>query len=159
MNLKFFFQFIKQVERITPLTVHLVDEDDDRRIAHATHLHQFPGLCFNTLGRVDHNDGRVDSRQRAVSIFGKVLVTRCVEDVHLVIQIIKFHDGGRDRNTSLFLNIHPVGGGCFPNLIAFHSTCHLNLSSKKQEFLRECSLSRIGMRNDGKGASAFYFVH
>ena len=50
LNLEFFLQFVEHVEGIAALTVHLVDEDDNRRIAHTAHFHQLAGLGLHTLG-------------------------------------------------------------------------------------------------------------
>ena len=94
LDLEFFLQFVQHVERVTPFTIHLVDEDNHRRLAHAAHLHQLTGLCLHTFGRIDHDDGRVNGREGAVSVLSKVLVARRVENVDLVAFIIKFHDRG-----------------------------------------------------------------
>ena len=34
-----FLKFVEQVERVASFAVHLVDEYDDRRVAHAAHFH------------------------------------------------------------------------------------------------------------------------
>ena len=159
MDLQFLLQFVEQVKRVASFTVHLVDKDDDGRIAHAAYLHQLAGLRLHTLCRIHHDDGRVYRGERAIGIFGKVLVSRRVENVDLVVMIVKLHDRSRHRDTPLFLDIHPVRGGCFSDLVAFHCSCHLDLSSKEQEFLGECRLTGIRVRDDGKRSSAFYFVH
>ena len=43
-------KLVEQVEGVAALTVHLVDEYDDRRVAHAAHLHELPGLCLHAFG-------------------------------------------------------------------------------------------------------------
>lgn len=83
VNMEFFLQFVKKVERIFGFAVHLVDEDDDRRVPHTAHFHQLACLRFHTFGTVHHDDNAVYRCQRAVSVFGKVLVTRCIKDVDL----------------------------------------------------------------------------
>ena len=108
MYLKFLLQLVEQVEGVATLTVHLVDKDDNRRVAHAAHLHQLACLGLHTFGRVDHDNGRVYGCKRAVGIFGKVLVTRGIKDIYLVVLIVKLHDRCRDRDSSLLLYIHPV---------------------------------------------------
>ena len=145
---------------------HLIDKDDHWGISHAAHLHQLSGLRLHTLGRVHHDDGRVHGSQRAVSILGKVLVTRGVQDVHLVRlarltirQIVKFHHGCRYRDTSLLLDVHPVGCSRLSDLIVLDGTSHLNLSTKEQELLSQCSLTSIWVRNNRKRSSSFYLVH
>ena len=60
----------------------------------------------------------------------------------------------------MFLDFHPVARGGLFYLVALHGARHLNLSSEEQELLRQCGLSCIGVADDGKRASAFYFrVH
>ena len=84
-NLELLLQFVQEVERILALAVHLVDKYDDRRIAHTADLHKLIGLALHTLGAVDHDDDRIDSRERTEGIFLEVLVTRSIEDVDLII--------------------------------------------------------------------------
>ena len=164
LDLQFLLQFVKQVEGVASLAVHLVDEDDDRCLTHATYLHEFARLCLHTLGTVDNDDSRVDGSQCAVGILGEVLVAWCVEDVHFVFYVraircvVELHDRCRHRDTTLFLNVHPVAGGCLSDVIAFDRTSYLYLPSKEQEFLGERGLSGIWVADDGEGAAAFYFL-
>ena len=83
-NLQFLLQFVKQVERVASLTVHLVDEDDDGGLAHAAHLHQFACLGLHALGTVHHDDGAVHGSQCAEGVLGEILVAGGVQDVYLV---------------------------------------------------------------------------
>ena len=100
LDLQFLFQLIEQVERITSFAVHLVDEDNHRGVPHSAYVHQLTSLCLHTLGAVNHDDGGIHGGQRAVGVFGKVLVTRGVEDVHLIFnarllwRIVKLHHRG-----------------------------------------------------------------
>ena len=100
LNLQFLFQLIEQVERITSFAVHLVDEDNHRGIPHSAHVHQLTSLCLHTFGAVNHDNSGIHGGQRAVGVFGKVLVTRGVEDVHLIFNarllwcIVKLHHRG-----------------------------------------------------------------
>ena len=137
LNHQFFLQFIQQVERIFTFTVHLINENNYRSLSHAAHFHQFPCLGFHTFRTVDHDDNAIYRSQRTICIFGKVLVTRSIKDVNLVIPIIKFHYRSRHRDTTLFLNLHPVGCSRFLNLITFYSTRHLNLTTEKQQLFRQ----------------------
>ena len=57
LDFELFFQLVEHIKRVASLAVHLVDEDDYRRISHAAHLHELAGLCLHTLGRVNHDDG------------------------------------------------------------------------------------------------------
>ena len=116
-DVQLLLQFIEQVKGVLTLPVHLVDEDDDRRVAHAAHLHQLAGLRLHTLGAVDDDDDAVDRRQGAVGVLGKVLVTRRVEDVDFIVMVVKLHHGCRHRDAALLLDVHPVGGGCLLDFV------------------------------------------
>ena len=166
LDFELLLQLVEHVEWVATLTVHLVDEDDDRGVSHTAHLHQLSGLRLHTLGRVYHDDGGVYGCQGAVSVLGEVLVTRSIEDVHLVRlarlsigQVVELHHGCRDRDSTLLLNVHPVAGGSLSYLIVLDGTCHLNLTSEEEEFLGQCCLTSIRVRNDGKCSSSLYFVH
>ena len=114
---QFFLQFIQQIERVFSLTVHLVDEDNHRRVTHTADFHQLTSLCFHTLRSVHHDDYTVHCRQGTIRIFGKILVTRCIEDINLIVMVVKFHHGGSDRDTTLLFDVHPVGRGGFLYLV------------------------------------------
>ena len=62
LDFQFLFQLVEQVEGVTTFTVHLVDEDDNGRLPHAANGHQLPRLSLHTLGTINHDDGRIDSR-------------------------------------------------------------------------------------------------
>ena len=132
LNHQFFFELIEQIERVFSFTVHFVDEDNYRSLSHTAHLHQFTRLCFHTLRTVYNDDNTVYSCQCAVCIFSKVLVTGSIENVNLIVPIVEFHHGSRYRNTTLFLDFHPVGRSRLFNLITLYSTCYLYLTTEKQ---------------------------
>ena len=166
MDLQLLFQLVEQVEGVASLTVHLIDEDDHRRIAHAADLHQLACLSLHTFGGIDDDDSRVDGCQRTVGIFCEVLVTWRVEDVDLVWltrlvlgQIVELHHRSRHGDTTLLLNVHPVGSCCLADLVVLHGTGHLDLSSKEKEFLGQGGLTGIRVGDDGECAPALYFVH
>ena len=131
-NLQLLLQLIKNIEGVTSLAVKLVYENDDRGFSHAAYLHQSSCLGLHALCHIDHNYDRVYGGQSAESIFREVLVTRSVEDVYLVVAIIEAHDRGRNRDASLLLDFHPVGGGCFLYFIAFNRSRHMYGTSEKQ---------------------------
>ncbi len=157
-DLKFLLKLVEDVERVAALAVELVDEDYDRGAAHAAHLHQAAGLRLDTFGGIDHDDYRVNSRERAERVFGEVLVTRSVEDVDLVVTVIESHHGGCDRNATLLLDFHPVGGGGLLDLVALHGTGHMYGATEEKKFLGEGCLTRVGVGDDGECAPAFYFL-
>ncbi len=157
-NLEFLFQLVQEVEGVTPLAVHLIDEDDDRRPAHAAHAHQFAGLGFHSLGAVHHDDGAVHGGERAEGVLRKVLVPRRVQDVDLVALVLELHHAGCDRYSALLLYLHPVAGRRLAYLVALHCPGHLYLPPEEQELLGERGLARIGVRYDGKGSPSLYFL-
>ena len=75
------FDFIQQFHRLAALAVQLVDEAHDGRGAQPAHFHQLDGALLHALGAVDHHQGGVHRRQRAVGVFGEILVARRVQQV------------------------------------------------------------------------------
>ena len=75
-HLKLCLDLIKELKGITPLTVHLIDEDHNRRLAHTTDLHETACLSLYPLSSVDHYDDAIDSRQGTEGILCEVLVSR-----------------------------------------------------------------------------------
>ena len=145
-------KFVEQFEGVASLAVHLVDEDDDGSVAHTAYFHEFARLCLHAFSAIDYYYGGVHGGKGAVCVFAEVLVTRCVEDVYLVgwgggvhgwRQVVELHHGSGDGDATLFLYVHPVGGGCLAYLIAFYGTRHLYLSAEEEEFFCQCGLARI----------------
>ena len=66
---------VEYLETGAALAIDLVDESDDRHRPETADLEQLQRLRFDTLGSVNHHDRGIDRGQRAVSVFGKVLVT------------------------------------------------------------------------------------
>ena len=95
-NLELALNLIEEVEGVVGRAVHLVDEDDDGCFAHSADLHEFAGLGLYTFGCIDDNDNAIYGRKGTESIFGKVLVTRGIEDVDLVTIVLETHDGCGD---------------------------------------------------------------
>ena len=85
-------------------------------------------------------------------------MTRSVQDIDLVSLVFKLHHTGGHRYSALLLYLHPVAGSCLAYLVALYGSCHLYLSSEEEEFLGKCGLTRVGVGDNGKGASAFYFL-
>ena len=98
-----------EFKRVSRLAVHLVYEGKDRDMAHHTDLEQFDGLRLDTFGSVDDHDSGVRCHQSTVSILGEVLVSGGIKDVDAVSLIIELEYGRCYRDTSLLLDLHPVG--------------------------------------------------
>ena len=145
---------VQQVERILTVTVHLIDEHDHRGLTHTADLHQLTGLRLHTLGNVDHDDDAIHRRQGAEGVLREVLVTRRIQDVDLMIRIIKRHHRRSDRDTTLFLNLHPVGCSGFLDLVRLYRTRHMDCASKQQELLRQGGFTRIRVTDNRKRSSS-----
>ncbi|MPN38282.1 hypothetical protein SDC9_185806 [bioreactor metagenome] len=101
-------------------------------MAHPAHLHQFAGLCLHAFGNIYHHNNTVHSRQCTIGILGKILVTGCIENINLIIAILKSHNGCGNRNSTLPLYLHPVGRGGFLYFIRLYGSRHVNGAAKKQ---------------------------
>jgi len=159
LNLQLLLNFVEEVEGVFAFAVHLVDEDDDRSLTHAEHGHELACLGLDTLGTIDDDDGGVYGREGSESVFGKVLVAWGVEDVDLVVAVVKLHDRRCHGDTALLLDIHPVARGSLADLVVFDGTGYLYLAAKEEKFFCKCGLTCIWVGYDGKGASSLYFVH
>ena len=131
----------------------LVDESDDRHAAQAADFEQLARLRFDALSRVDHHDRRIDRRQRAIGVFGKILVPRRVEQVEGDPLALERHDRTGYRNAALLFDLHPVGPRP-PRLPA-----RLDLAGKmdgaagQQQLLGQRGLARVGVGNDGESTA------
>ena len=157
MDMQFLLQLVEQVKRILGLAVHLIDKDDDGRIPHAAHLHQFACLRLHTLSSIHHDDDAIHSGQRAVGILSKVLVAWGVEDIDFIVMVVKLHHRRSHRDSTLLLDVHPVRSSCFLDFVALHRASHLNLSAKEEQFLRKRSLTSIRVCDNRKSTSSIYF--
>lgn len=83
---------------------------------------------------------------------------RGIKDIDFVITIVEAHHRCSYRNTTLLLNLHPVAGGSFLNLIAFNGSGDVDSSAEKEQFLGKCCLAGVGVRNDCESAPAAYFI-
>ena len=117
------FNLIHQFKWISGFPVHLVDEGKNRDLSHDTDLKQLDGLCLNTLRTIDHHDRTVCSHQGTIRILREILMSRSVQDVNAVTVIIKLHNGRSNRNTSLLLDLHPVGNCVLRCFSSLYGTC------------------------------------
>ena len=54
-NTQDLLDLIHQINRVSRLAVHLVNEGNDRRAAQPANVHQLDGSVFDPFGRVDHH--------------------------------------------------------------------------------------------------------
>ena len=80
-DLEHALDFIEQLDGRPAFAIQLVDEGHDGRVAHAADLHQLDGPLFDALGAVDDHERAIDRGERAIGVFGEVLVARRVEQV------------------------------------------------------------------------------
>ncbi|SCG10058.1 hypothetical protein GA0115255_126693 [Streptomyces sp. Ncost-T6T-2b] len=113
-------------EEVRTGAVELVDEADTR---HAVAVRLTPdslGLRLDARDTVEHGDGAVEDAERTLHLDGEVDVTRGVDDVDGVVNIVERpvagRRGGRDRDAALLLLLHPVHRGSavvdFTDLVA-----------------------------------------
>ncbi len=149
--------FVEQVERITGLTVHLVDEGDDRDVAQAADLEQLAGSRLDALGGVDHHDGRIDCGQGAIGVFRKVLVAGRIQQVEDQIVELEGHHRGHDRDAALALDLHPVGPGVAALSLGLDLPGQVDGAAEQQQLLRQRGLAGVGVGDDRKGAAPRHF--
>jgi hypothetical protein len=87
------FDFVHQLQRMQRRPIDLVDEGEDRRVLLTTDLEELQGLRLDPAGTIEDHDGAVHRGQRAIGVFGKVLVTGGVEQVQLIAVVGKGHHG------------------------------------------------------------------
>ena len=151
-------KLIHQRNGLAHLSVHFVDEGQDGCISSPADLQKAKGLLFHTIGRIDDHQGCVHGREHPIGVLGEVSVPRCVEQVDDVIPVLHLHDRTRNRNATLFLDLHPVGGGVSGGLTGLDAAGDVNGTCVEQEFLSECGLAGVWVRDDGKGAAAANFL-
>ena len=106
------FDFVQQIEGIAALAVHLVDEGDDGNVAQTADLEQLAGPRLDALGGVDHHHGGVDRRQRAIGVFGKVLMARRVQQVEHQALVFERHHRGDDARCRARARSSSSRNGC-----------------------------------------------
>ena len=142
------FQFVQQLERIARLAVHLVDEREDRDVAHRADLEQLARLRLDALGPIDDHDGAVRRHQCAVRVLGKVLMARRVQNVDAEALILKLHDRRRDRDAALLFDFHPVGHRGTGILLALDRARLRDGPAVEQKFFCQCGFTGVRVRND-----------
>ena len=111
--------------------------------------------ALDALGGVDHHHGGVGGGQRAVGVFGEILMARRVEQVEHRVLIFERHHRGGDRDAALLLDLHPVGLGA-PRLAArLHPAGGMDRAAEQQQMLGQRGLAGVGMRDDRESPAAW----
>ena len=127
---------VEEVERVAALPVHLVDEGDDRNVAQAADLEELARARLDAARRVDHHDGGIDRRERAVGVLGEILMARRVEKVEDAAAIFEGHHRGHDRDAALALDPHPIGAGLDAVALRLHLARELDRAAEQAEASR-----------------------
>ena len=141
------FNLVNEVERLARFAVHLVDEGDDGNVAHAADFEKLARAVFNALGPVDHHDGGINCRQRAIGVFREVFMARRVEQVEHTAPIFKRHHRGDNGNAARPFNAHPVGAGAAAVALGAHMAGQLDGTTEQQQLFGQAWFCR---RQDGR---------
>ena len=69
LELQLVLDLVQQRDRLQRFPVHLVDERDDRDVAHPADFEQLQRLRLDALGGIEHHDCAVGCRQCTVGVF------------------------------------------------------------------------------------------
>ena len=159
VDLQHRFDLLEQRHRLAHLAVELVNERDDGRCAQPAYLQQLDGLRLHPLGGIYHHHRRVDRRQHAIGVLGKILVPRRIEQVDGVPGVIELHYRARDRNAALLLDLHPVGSRVARAFARLYRARELDRAAEQEQLLGERGLASIRVRNDGESTPARHVAH
>ena len=79
------------------------------------------------------------------------------KDIDFISFVVERHHRGSYRDTTLFLDFHPVGGGCFANLVGLYGSGNVNSTTKEQELFGQCGFTGIRVADNGECAPFVYF--
>ncbi len=150
--------FIHQFERAHAFAVDLVDEGDDRHVAHTADFKELQRLRFDAFGGVDHHDGAVGCRQRAIGVFGKIFMARRVEQIAGDAFVFKRHHGGRHRDAALLFDLHKVGPCTATVTARLDLTGEMDRTAHKEQVFGQRGFAGVRMGNDREGAARADFV-
>ena len=146
---------VHEVERILACAVELVHERDDRDPPHAADLEELDRLRLDALRAVDEHHGGIGRRERAVRVLRKIVVTRRVEEVHVMARVRKLEHARRDRDAALALELHPVARRVAARVPSrLDRAREMDRAAVEEQLLRERRLAGVRVRNDREGAPA-----
>ena len=71
-----------------------------------------------------------------------------------MVVVVERHHRSSDGDTTLFLNLHPVGSSSLLDLVRLDRTRHMNSTSEQQEFLGKRCFTRIRVTDDCERSSS-----
>ncbi len=145
---------LNELERILAVPVALVHKREDRRALQLAHIEQLARALFHAAPVVEQHDGAIGGNQRAVGVFGKVLVSRGVQQIELVTEKLELQHGTGHRDAALLLELHPVGGRMTRGPTGLHRAGQVNGPTVQQQLFGERGLAGVGVRDDREGAPA-----
>ena len=157
LNLQNAFNLVEQVEHMAAIQVHLVDERDNRRMAHTADIHQANRLLFNTVHAIDKHQSSVHGGQRTVRIFAEVLMPRGIDEIEHATFEREVQHGTRNRNTTLLFNLHPVTNSVALVGLRTHVPSLANHIPVPQELFGDGGFTGVRVADDGESAAFFNF--
>jgi len=148
---------LHQLKGVAGFAVHLVDERKNGDVAQGADLEQLDGLGLNALGGVDDHDRRVRCHQGAVGILREVLMARGIQNIDALARVVELQHRGGDGNTTLLLNVHPVGHGVLGALLALDRACLIDGSAVQQQLFGQRRFAGVGVADDRKRPAALDF--
>jgi hypothetical protein len=138
---------LHEVERIFAEAIHFIDESKYRYPAHAADMEKLYRLRLDALGPVYEHDGAVRGDKSPVSVLTEILMSGGVENIDVVTVVVELHDARGNRDSSLFLDLHPVGYGVFVSLAAFDRAGESYRPAVKQQLLGQGRFAGVGVGN------------
>ncbi len=142
------FQFVEEVEGRPCGAVELVHERENGDSTSAANLEKFPCLSLDALARIDDHDCGIHGGKHAVGVLGEIFVAGGVEDVDHAIFILELQNGGGNRDTALFFQLHPVGGGGALVFPCGDGSGEVQGAAVEEEFFRQGCFSSVRVGND-----------
>jgi hypothetical protein len=95
--------------------------------------------------------------QRAIGIFGEVLVPGRIEQVDAEAPVLELQHRARHRDPALPLQLHPVGGDMPLGAARLHRPGEVDGAAVEEQLLGERRLPGVRMRDDRKRPAARRF--
>ena len=84
-------------------------------------------------------------------------MARGVQNVHALAGVVELQHRGGDGNTTLLLDVHPVGNSVLGTLLALDGTGLVDGSAVQQQLFGQRGLAGVGMADDRKRPAALDF--